>query len=147
MHRPLKLAETAPNEQEQGAYLLIAEDDKDVREVLRDILSPVISRILEARDGIEALQLASNHDIAVLLTDIRMRELDGLSLARKLREDGRPTPVVFLSGDSRFSREIESSLLQPCWFVPKPFSTTELREAVLHAYSVSGDKSAPRNAV
>lgn len=67
--------------------ILIADDDPDVRQILRRLLEPDYE-VVEAEDGLAAWELVLSFGPAVLVTDIQMPGLDGLSLCRKLRENG-----------------------------------------------------------
>jgi two-component system chemotaxis sensor kinase CheA len=83
--------------------ILIAEDSFTVRELQRSILQAAGYRVVTARDGREALQaLRRNADIALVMTDLEMPELDGLELTESIRAD--PTrsslPVVIVTSHS-----------------------------------------------
>src|SRR4051812_43443667 len=103
-----------------GRYILLAEDDKVVAELIRHALTdhdPEV-RIVHVRDGVEALdylyareryaQRDTNHP-AVVLLDVKMPRLDGLEVLRQIKNDERlrPMPVVMLtsSQDERDIRE------------------------------------------
>ncbi|OON62876.1 hypothetical protein B0920_05440 [Massilia sp. KIM] len=77
-----------------GARILLAEDNADNREVALDFLAAARMRVDVAVDGAEALRMALDGDYDLVLMDIQMPELDGLSAARELRRhahlDGLP---------------------------------------------------------
>jgi DNA-binding NtrC family response regulator len=125
-------------------YLLIADDDSDLREVLRNLLSSRIEHIVEARDGLEARKLVDALPIAAVLTDVNMGRNGGLQLVQELRRQGLNIPVVFLSGELNFEERISDPALQPCWFSPKPFSNQELRELVLRVFLLGVQESSTR---
>ena len=76
--------------------ILIIEDDEDIREGIRILFSGENYRITEAGSGEEGLRLFSG-DIDLVILDIMMPHLDGLSVLKKLRAAGKTTPVLLLT--------------------------------------------------
>lgn len=78
--------------------ILIVDDDPDVRRVLRKLFEPDYE-VVEADDGLAAWDLMPSVRPAVIVTDIQMPRLDGLSLCRRLRDNGfRHLRIVIYSG-------------------------------------------------
>ncbi len=79
--------------------IVIAEDDLVTREILKRILSHMADEILEANDGIEALELVENHDPDFLFTDLQMPTLDGVAVVEAVRasKNHSQLPIVCLS--------------------------------------------------
>lgn len=94
--------------------ILVAEDDSEARELLKLLLSDGRYQLLEAADGVEALQMLRTERPDLLITDIVMPRMDGYELVRKLREDERTAdlPVIFCSASyhEREVREMARSL-------------------------------------
>lgn len=80
------------------AHLLIAEDEVAVAEVLEDYLTTAGYRITRAADGLEALNALPTDSFDLLLTDIRMPRMDGVTLVRHVRQTHPGMPIVVLSG-------------------------------------------------
>jgi CheY-like chemotaxis protein len=78
--------------------ILIADDDVDVRVLLRDILSGGPYRLIEVEDGQKALEVIRNEPVDLLITDRTMPHLDGIALLKILRNEGRQIPVLVISG-------------------------------------------------
>lgn len=78
--------------------LLLIEDDELLRELLHEFLADDGFDVVEAQDGITAQSLIQSDTYGVILCDLFMPNMDGLSLIRWLREQGHTTPVVILSG-------------------------------------------------
>lgn len=92
----------------RAAKILVAEDDEDLRLTLCDWLALSGYAVTEARDGLEALELASREAFDVVLTDLRMPRCDGLTLLNALRARDPDIAVVFLSGQATLTEVIEA---------------------------------------
>ncbi len=106
-----------------SATILLVEDDPPVRAVILKVLCRAGYRVLDAQDGEEALQRASDQKqvIDILLTDIVMPRLGGLELASRMRA-GRPgLRVLFISGHAE-QRSSMGDLDDSTRFLLKPFA-------------------------
>jgi CheY-like chemotaxis protein len=85
--------------------VLLAEDERVVRKLTRELLENEGYRVLEADDGVEALNVAAGHAgrIDLLLTDVVMPRMKGPELADKLRASRPAVRVLFMSGHSERS--------------------------------------------
>jgi CheY-like chemotaxis protein len=111
-----------------AVVVLVAEDETLVRLLANDILSDAGYRVLEARDGQEALTILEVHGgVRVLLTDVTMPNVDGISLANIARARWPHIGIVITSGAMPESKE----LVIPEWaaFLRKPYP----REMLLRA--------------
>jgi CheY-like chemotaxis protein len=107
----------------EGKVILVAEDDMMLRNMIRELLSDEGYRVLVASGGVEALALSRSHQrqIDLLLSDMEMSGLDGVSAYRQIRA-GRPDlKILFMSGGMA-----ESELPEPWPFLAKPFSVDAL---------------------
>jgi signal transduction histidine kinase/CheY-like chemotaxis protein len=116
-----------------GGKILVAEDDPEARELLLLLLEGGEYSLLEAADGMEALDLARSEHPDLLITDIVMPRMDGYELVRRLREDDRTahTSVIFCSASyhEREVREMARSLgVQST--LAKPFDHKTVRTIV-----------------
>jgi len=110
--------------QDEQKCILVAEDDAIIRRSTINALKPYGYRLLEAVDGLEALEVATEHsgDIHLLITNVVMPRMQGHELARKIKQ-GRPNiRILIVSGmqEEEFPREAihySDSLLKP--FVPE----------------------------
>ncbi|RON03506.1 response regulator [Pseudomonas brassicacearum] len=114
--------------------VLIVDDDKDTRELLSEILALDGIRSVTAASGESALKLLeSNKSIGLLITDLRMRHIDGLELVREVRESERAAlPIIIVSGDARARDVIDAMHLNVVDFLLKPIDSKELLALVKH---------------
>lgn len=109
--------------------ILIAEDEPVLRELLTDLMVDEGYRVVTARNGVEALQLAGLQSPDLVISDIAMPRLDGLELVQRLREQGVQVPVILISGHAARPD------LPGVRFVRKPFDLEALIEEVAAALS------------
>ena len=116
--------------------ILVVDDEADVCDLARDYLVAAGYRVLEARDGEEALRIAEGHTepIHLLLTDVMMPRLNGVELAGRLTRQRPDTKVLYMSGFAVVGAQTEQQSgpgLQPGDpILPKPFSTEALTRKV-----------------
>jgi two-component system, cell cycle sensor histidine kinase and response regulator CckA len=116
--------------------VLVVEDEKVLRELVREILTAYGYGILEAADGVEALQVweKRQEEVDLLLTDVSMpRGLSGRDVAEKLRQDDPGLPVIFSSGYSQEMMERSDDTVQGVTYLSKPYLPAQLAQAVRHA--------------
>lgn len=105
--------------------ILIADDEQKIREVLREYAEYEGHEVVEAVDGMQAVELAKNQDFDIIILDIMMPKLDGFSACKEIRKI-KNTPVLMLSArgeeyDKLFGFEIGADD-----YVVKPFSPKEV---------------------
>ncbi len=110
--------------------ILVVEDDDTVRDLVREILSQQGHNILTARNGGDALQLARQYEghIDLLITDMVMRRIDGMMLAKKLHSLLPHIKIMFMSGYGE--DVIKRDVIQEFSFLQKPFLPNELLHKV-----------------
>ena len=126
--------------------ILIADDDRVVLFTLAEGLREADFDVIEARDGLQALDLCRSEAPALALLDIRMPGLDGLELARRLREE-TSVPFLFFSAysDEAFVRHaVESGALG---YLLKPLNVPALLPMVHTALARSRDFSGLQDAL
>ncbi|HEV8331560.1 MAG TPA: response regulator [Steroidobacteraceae bacterium] len=127
-----------------GGKILVAEDDPEARELLLLLLEGGEYSLLEAADGMEALDMLRTEQPDLLITDIVMPRMDGYELVRRLREDDRTagTSVIFCSASyhEREVREMARSLgVQST--LAKPFDHKTVRTTVDAALAARASSS------
>ena len=109
--------------------ILICDDDRDIVNALKIYLSNPNYRLFEAYNGKEALEIASHEDIHLILMDVMMPELDGISAMVKLRETSN-VPIILLTAKSEDADKILGLNLGADDYVTKPFSPAEVTARV-----------------
>jgi len=124
---------------EEKIVVLVAEDETLVRLIVNDILAEAGYRVLEARDGQEALTILQVHsDVAAVVTDVNMPHVDGLSLARIVDERWPRIAIVVAS-----ALPLPTELPPGARFVQKPYKPAVLVEELKAALEdVSAQASA-----
>jgi AmiR/NasT family two-component response regulator len=126
--------------------ILVADDDRVVLLTLSEGLREAGFEVIEARDGLQALALCQSQTPELALLDIRMPGLDGLELARRLRDETK-VPFLFFSayGDEAFvKRAVEIGALG---YLIKPLVVTAIVPAIRTALARSRDISGLQGAL
>ena len=107
---------------------LIVDDDEKVRETISLILEGMKFAVSTARDGEKALRLFQKHDFNIVITDLNMPKMDGMALARRIKEWSPQTPIILISGEIKRSSRVYRTLVD-C-VLHKPFGIGDLETAV-----------------
>lgn len=106
--------------------ILLVEDEKMLAEILSDTLSDRDFDVHLAYDGIHALEAIKKEPFDVIVSDVMMPNLDGYSLAKKLRNEGCNTPILFLTALSATEDVVKGFETGGNDFLKKPFAIDEL---------------------
>lgn len=102
--------------------ILIVDDESRMRKLIRDFLEKGGYQILEAADGVEAMDIFyANKDIALILLDVMMPHMDGWQVCREIRTNA-PTPIVMLTARGEERDELKGFELGVDEYIAKPFS-------------------------
>jgi PAS domain S-box-containing protein len=112
--------------------ILLAEDEQDVREVAKEFLESGGYTVIEARDGVEALNLEKTHEgaIGLLITDIVMPGMSGQELAGRLQRKHAELRTLYMSGYSERAAAESAQGDSSIRLLTKPFSRSALLRAV-----------------
>jgi DNA-binding response OmpR family regulator len=110
-------------------WILVVEDEASLRRILRLGLECAGYNVLEACDGLKGLALYHQTNIAVIITDLEMPEMDGVTMIRLLGNGQAYVPVIVISGNTQ--ERLDS--VKACgvqYILQKPFRLQELLDAV-----------------
>ena len=102
------------------AHVLIVDDEKSIRNTLREILEYEKYTISEARDGEEGLKMIMDNDYDVVLCDIKMPKIDGIELLDKIMESGKDVPFIMISAHGTIETAVEATKKGAFDFIQKP---------------------------
>jgi DNA-binding response OmpR family regulator len=106
--------------------LLIVEDEKRMAELLRKGLQEEGHTVVAARDGIEGWEFAKTYTFDVVILDIMMPRMDGYELAKRIRAEKVPTPILMLTAKDSVQDIVHGLDLGADDYLTKPFSFDEL---------------------
>ena len=104
--------------------ILVADDEKEIRELLRLYLENAGYKVIEAEDGQQALDLLRSNEIDLCLLDIMMPKMDGYHVLQELRKESN-IPVVIISAKGADSEKILGLNLGADDYMAKPFNPLE----------------------
>lgn len=137
-------SDTASAETSESAsshkHLLIAEDDAEICSYLKSELSSIY-HVTICHNGVEALSAMQKHCPDLLVTDIMMPEMDGLTLCQKIRQNVllNHVPVIMLSAKARDEEKIEGIEIGADAYLTKPYSF-EVLKSTIHNLIVSRER-------
>lgn len=109
--------------------ILIVDDEEDIRELIAiNLLREEKYTLLEAVNGLEALHLAKTKRPDLIILDLMLPEMDGLTVHKNLRDDARTVaiPVIMLTARGRLEEKLQGLELGADDYLSKPFSPKEL---------------------
>jgi two-component system response regulator YesN len=116
--------------------ILIVDDQKNIRDGLQAMLQQFpmqLDNIYSAANGIEALQILGQHSIQLVITDIKMPDMDGLELMARTKEERIKVDYLIISGYSEFAYAQKAIGLGAKGYLLKPVKREDLQTAVEHA--------------
>ncbi|NIM18952.1 MAG: response regulator [Candidatus Latescibacteria bacterium] len=106
--------------------ILIADDEKGIRDSLRRLLEFEKYRVLSAEDGPKALQVLEKELVDLLLLDVKMPGMDGLEVLSRVHKDQPELPVVIISGHGTIQTAVEATKLGAFDFIEKPIDADRI---------------------
>ena len=109
--------------------ILVCDDERDIVSALRIYLEPEGYRVLEAYNGQEALEVLSREQVHLVLLDIMMPKLDGISTIARLRETSN-VPVIMLTAKSEDTDKVLGLNIGADDYITKPFNILEVKARI-----------------
>ncbi|MBU0708235.1 response regulator [Patescibacteria group bacterium] len=125
---------------EEPKKILIVEDEAPASKILSDVLAREGFKVIETRNGEEGLDAALREYPAVIILDILMPGMDGLTVARKLREDewGALVPIVLLTNVGTSQQEAEEIDSDIIYLVKTEWKLEKVVQVVKEIIEVEG---------
>jgi CheY-like chemotaxis protein len=121
--------------------ILIADDDSNCREALRDIMTPQGFQTVLASSGEEALDIVRGNSIHLVLLDMHMPRLTGLETVQLVRQIRGNLPCILVTGDANQSLIRQACQAHVYSVIPKPISKNVVLYTVLRALASFYDNS------
>ena len=106
--------------------VLIVDDDLDALEMMQDLFETKGYISITARNGLEALEAIKNQEPDIILSDIRMPEMDGMQLLRVLTKDYPHIPVIMITAHGTIKTAVEAMKIGAKDYILKPLSLDEI---------------------
>ncbi|MCK4442130.1 MAG: response regulator [Sulfurovaceae bacterium] len=110
--------------------LLYVEDEAFIRRIAVSYLRPYFADIYEAEDGIEALEIYKEKKPNMIMTDIEMPNMDGLTLCKEIRKEDKTTPIIITTAYTSTEYLLEAVSLNLVKYLVKPMEEEPLFESI-----------------
>ena len=125
--------------------LLVVDDEKNIRHAISAFLESIRHQVCIAENGRRALEVMSNHDdFALVLSDWRMAEMNGLELLKEIKEKSPDTIVILMTAYGTIDNAVAAMKARAYDYVTKPFSLDQLQHTVERALEVKDLRSQNR---
>jgi DNA-binding response OmpR family regulator len=106
-------------------FVLVVDDEKEIRDAIEIYLKNEGITVIKAKDGIEAIEKLTEHEIHLILLDVMMPRLDGINTTFKIREKNN-IPIIILSAKTEDTDKILGLQVGADDYITKPFNPMEL---------------------
>lgn len=121
--------------------VLIVDDSTAIRKILQRVLLQTdfpLGKVLEAGDGVEALEILKANKVGLILSDVNMPKMDGLQLLSKVKADPeyRDIPMVMVTTEGSQAKVMEAVSLGAAGYIRKPFTADQINEKLTGLFSL-----------
>ena len=110
--------------------LLYVEDEEMIRQNAVEYLSRICHNVLEAKDGVEALEVYAKDKPDIIISDIKMPRMNGLDMATHIRKVDKETPIIIATAHTETDYLLKAVELQLIKYIVKPITSAKLQEAL-----------------
>ncbi|MDH3588663.1 MAG: sigma 54-interacting transcriptional regulator, partial [Gammaproteobacteria bacterium] len=126
--------------EDQKTHVWLIDDDRSIRWVLEQALEQAGMATTSFENGMSAMAALRNQKPDVVITDIRMPDVDGLSVLQRLQSDHETLPVIVITAHSDLDSAVSAYKGGAFEYLPKPFDIDEAVDLVRRAVSSSPDR-------
>ncbi len=105
--------------------ILVVDDEQGIRDIIKEYLVPEDFEVIEAVDGVDALNKFKNHNIVFVILDVMLPKMDGWKVCREIRSSSR-VPIIMLTARGEEYDKLFGFELGVDDYIVKPFSPKEL---------------------
>ena len=116
--------------------ILIVDDEENARMALSKILAHEGYDVSSARNGLEALNFLRNRDVELIITDINMPEMNGLSFLRELNRSHPQSNVIMITAYGEVESYLEAMNLGAFEYINKPLKYDDLKKVINKIFKV-----------
>lgn len=113
--------------------ILVVDDEREVRELLYDFLSAEGFEVSTANDGVDAFEIFQKDNFPIVITDIRMAKMDGITLLKKIKEISPLTTVIIITAYPSVESVKEAIFAGAYDYIAKPFDVDAIKIVVKRA--------------
>ncbi len=106
--------------------ILVVDDDENIREILKDLLTVLDHQVILAGNGEEALRAFEREEFDLVFTDLGMPGISGWEVNRRIKENRPDKPVIIISGWGAQLSEDEIKTSKADHVIPKPFTLDQI---------------------
>ncbi len=128
------------------AQILVVDDEQSMREFLEIMLSKDGYQVTTAAGGTEAINLLEKNTYDLLITDIRMKHVDGLQVLKRCKELHPNTVAIMISAYASTSTAVEAMKWGAYDYLPKPFKVGEMKAVIRDALTAAQQREVKENA-
>ncbi len=114
--------------------ILYVEDEALIRQNAVEYLERICAKVLEAEDGHQSIKIYEKNKPDIIITDIKMPKLNGLEMAKKIRQIDKKTPIIIATAHTETHYLLDAVELQLIKYIVKPITAVKLKEALNLAY-------------
>ncbi|HZR83177.1 MAG TPA: UDP-3-O-acyl-N-acetylglucosamine deacetylase [Candidatus Binatia bacterium] len=118
---------------EAHQMILVVDDEEEIRQSLRGVLSDEGYAVVEAGDGRRALDLVRSASPALVILDVWLPEIDGIALLEQIKAERPDLPVVIICGHANIEAAVRATRLGAADFIEKPFSLEAILASIERA--------------
>ena len=114
--------------------ILIVEDDKDIKDVLVEALSRWGYQTVTVENGRQGLEMFRADSFGLIITDIRMPIMDGLTMLKMIKKENSFIPVIVITGYPSVKSAVESLMEGADYYIVKPIPLDDLQAKIIKSF-------------